>query len=108
MQIRIDGPGVYDRHENELGFVAVVDGKPISIKLILGALLVIREALGLATSDPIIVYATSGNLLKQVVLDVIKQAGESQQTYFISHADVLRVTGAEVGMPHVPKPWVRR
>ena len=107
MKVRIDGPGEFDRYEREVRFQALADGRNINVTITDGALFVMREALGIISSQPLVIYAASGQLLKMVVADIIEMAGELQNSYMIFHGDVLRVTGTEAGLPHVPKPWKR-
>lgn len=105
MNVRVVSPAEYDRHEGEVLFVASVDGQSISVTSTLSALGIVREALGIDSTDPLVIYAAGGKLLEVVVADIIRASGEKQLTYFMTHRDVLRVTGALNGLPHVPKSW---
>ena len=105
MQIRIDGSGEYDRHEGEVRFVATVDDQRTCITIMNQALFLIGEARGMPPSEPLVIYAASGKLLKLIVADVVKKSGDAQSTYLVGPSDVLRVTGSEPGLPHVPKRW---
>jgi len=106
MKIRVTSPGEYDRHEAEVRFIALVDGRSVSISITTYALFIIGEALEMPRAEPLIMYAASGRLLEAVVADVIRAAGRGQSTCLVSHDDVLRVTGkSSEGNPHVPKRW---
>jgi hypothetical protein len=105
MKIKITSTAEHDRHEAEVRFVANVDGTQTSITLTDHALFLISEALAISSHDPLVIYAASGNLLNQVVLEAIRARGDIQSTYLITHQDVLRVTGTQDHLPHVPRKW---
>ena len=106
MNVRITSPGKYDRHEAEVRFIAVVDGRTVSVSITTYALFIIGEALEMPRAEPLVTYAASGRLLEAVVAQVAQAAGSSQSTYLVGHDDVLRVTGsAGEGHPHLPKRW---
>ncbi|MDP3907464.1 hypothetical protein [Novosphingobium sp.] len=105
MKVAINTPGQHDRHESEVRFVASVDGKPLSVTITDYALFIVGEALGLPPSEPLVIYAAGGSLLKCVVAEALKSRLELQATLLITDSDVLKVTGAEIGLPNVPKRW---
>jgi len=104
MKVRITSPGEYDRHDADVRFIAVVDGRAVSVSITTYALFIIGEALEMPRAEPLVTYAASGRLLEAVVADVVGAAGAGQSTYLVSHDDVLRVTGSSgEGNAHVPK-----
>jgi hypothetical protein len=106
MRVRITSPGEFDRHDAEVRFVAVVDGRAVGVSITAYALFILGEALEMPRAEPLVTYAASGRLLEAVVGDVVGTAGRGQSTYLVSHDDVLRVTGSSgQGNPHVPKRW---
>jgi hypothetical protein len=108
MKVRIICPGEYDRYDEEVRFVADVGGRPASITISTYALFIIGEALEMPRAEPLVKYAASGRLLEAVVDEVVRAAGAGKSTYFVSHDDVLRVTGRSgEGSAHVPKRWQR-
>lgn len=105
-KVRITSPGEYDRHDAEVRFVAVVDGRTVNVSITSYALFIVSEALGMSRSEPLVTYAASGRLLEAVIGEVIGAAGAGQSTYLVSHDDVLRVTGSSgEGHPDAPKRW---
>lgn len=107
MKVKITNPGDFDRHDAEVRFIAVVDGRTVRVSITTYALFIIGEALEMPRAEPLITYAASGRLLEAVVAEVVEAAGPEQSSYLISHDDVLRVTGnSGKGNPHVPKRWL--
>lgn len=105
MKVRITTPGEYDRHESEVRFrIKLGDATP-SVSVTEYALYVACDALGAARSEPLVAYAVAGRMLEAVLADVVDTSGDAQPTYLITHVDILRITGHEPGMPHVPKRW---
>ena len=102
MKIIMNNPAEYDRHESEIRFVAIANGENINVTVTDGALFIIREALGMPYADPLVTYAAGGSLLKQVVADLVSMSKELQPTYLVTHLDVLRLTGSDPRLPHVP------
>jgi hypothetical protein len=106
MKVRITSPGEYDRHDAEVRFVAVVDGRAVSVSITTYALFIIGEALEMPRAEPLVTYAASGRLLEAVVAQVVKAAGAGQSTYLVSHDDVLRLTGSSgKGHQDAPTRW---
>ncbi|UVO54748.1 hypothetical protein [Sphingomonas sp. SUN039] len=106
MKVKISSPGEYDRHDKVVRFDAAVDRAPISVVIDDLALLTIAKALGNAATEPLTIYAIGGRLLEAVVADVVRTATQPQATYYVSYADVLRVTGMSGdGDRYVPKHW---
>ena len=108
MKVRIVSPGEYDRHDDEVRFIVDVGSERVSVTITTYALFIIGEALGMPRSEPLTVYAASGQLLNLVVANVIESVGKLQPTYFVTDRDVLRVTGSQPDLPHVPKLWTSR
>jgi hypothetical protein len=108
LKVRIVSTGEYDRHEDEVRFIVDVGNGRVSVTITTYALFIIGEALCMPRSEPLTIYAASGQLLNLVVSDVIETVGDLQPTYFVTHQDVLRVTGCEAGLTHVPKRWKAR
>ena len=108
MKVRIDGPGEYDRHDDEVRFVAFVERQRVDVSITTFALARIADARGQVPSQPLTMFAASGQLLNEILISAIQAAGELQSTYLLTHQDVLRVTGHEEGLPHVPRPWKPR
>ncbi|CAH0496838.1 DUF1488 family protein [Novosphingobium sp. CECT 9465] len=105
MKVRILGPGEYDRHEEEVRFFATVGRTQTSVTVTAHALFIVSQAMGFSTSDPLVAYAAGGKLLELVVASLIEENVEIQPTYMVTYRDVLRFTGVEPSLPHVPKPW---
>jgi hypothetical protein len=107
MRVKINTPCEFDRHEAEIRFEANADGRQIGVSATVLALAVIRDAKAIKSGDPKVIFAAGGDLLEAVVADVIQVSQEPMPSYLVTHVDVLRVTGNELGFPHVPKPWKR-
>ena len=103
--VRITSPAEYDRHEAEIRFRIKVGNANPSVSVTERALYVACESFGISESEPLVAYAIVGGLLEEVLSDLIRLCEEVQRTYLITHLDVLRITGHEPGLPHVPKRW---
>jgi hypothetical protein len=108
LKVRIVSPGEYDRHDDEVRFIVDVGSKRISVTITAYALFVIGEALGMPRSEPLTIYAASGQLLNLVVANVIEFGESLQSTYLVTDRDVLRVTGSQPDLSHVPMLWKPR
>ncbi|MXP44856.1 hypothetical protein [Allopontixanthobacter sediminis] len=104
MNVRIVSPGNFDRHEAQVRFVATVDKRPVHITITTYAIIIIGEALGMASGDRLVTYAASGRLLVAVVAEVIRAAVAPRDIYLVTKDDVLTVTGrSREGNDHAPK-----
>ena len=60
MKVRITSLAEFDRHDSEVRFVAMADGRAVSVSITTYALFIIGEALEMPRAEPLVTYAASG------------------------------------------------